>query len=96
VNLSIKDYSRGNNTFKIRVYLPKTLSETLGLEYYDLENTYMTHDGSNGGLVQEDIVFDRVDIDSKMNLYESNWHYEKVVYELYNDNQTITIIDYGN
>lgn len=96
VNITIRDYSRGNDEFKIRVYLPKTMSESLDLEYYDLDNTYITHGGSYGLSVQEDIVLHNVDIKNKNNLFQSNWHQEKVIYELYNDDQTIRIVDYGN
>lgn len=95
VNLTIKDYSRGNKDFKIRVYLPKTLSESLNLRYIDLDNSYSTYGGNNKLLVKEEIIL-HSDSNTINNIIHSNWYQEKVVYELYNDNQSIKIKDYRN
>lgn len=95
VSLTMKDYSRSNKEFKIRVFLPKTLRETLDLEYYEIDNTYITHGGSNLLSVQEDIIFQNVEYYKIVQINHSDWYREKVVYELYNDNQTIKVIDYG-
>ncbi len=95
VNIVIKDYGRGNKDFKVRVYLPKTLSEPLNLRYYELDNSYTTYGGNNRLVVKEEIILPS-DSSTINNLIHTNWYQEKVVYELYNENQSIKIIDYRN
>lgn len=95
INLKLVDYSRRHNKFNLRVYLPKTLSEYTGKEYYDLKNNYET-DGSNYILnINEDLLLNTEYTNSHDYLFQSNWFYEDVRYELYDDNETVSIIKHG-
>lgn len=95
ISLKLKDYSRRHNEFKIRVYLPKSLSEFTGKEYYEFENLYEM-DGNDYILnVNEQIVVDTENADKLDNLFDNYWYYEDVKYELYDDNETVDIIKHG-
>lgn len=95
IKLELVDYSRSSHQFKIRVYLPESLSNYAGMEYYEFENYYSIHGVHNKLYVQEEIVinFDSSVIQNKM--LDSHWYWEDTKYELYNNNEEVEIIDHG-
>jgi len=89
----LKDYSRSKNEFKIRVYLPKSLSEFSGIKTYESEKSYLTYGNRNKLSVDESIVIDsNKDINQ---IFDSKWYREDVIYELYNEDEVIRIIEHG-
>lgn len=95
IDLEIKDYSRKENQFKIRVYLPESLSDYTDKEFYDLESYYYTRGNRSILTIQEDII---IKLDDKRNvtrLFDSNWFWEDVEYELYNSQEKIRILQHG-
>lgn len=94
INLELKDYSRKENKFKIRVYLPEGLNSYNDKEFYEFENDYFTHGNRNITNIEEEIVL-QLNREKKNELFESKWHREDVEYELYNDEETIKIIQHG-
>lgn len=95
IKLDLVDYSRSSHQFKIRVYLPESLSKYAGMEYYEFENNYSIHGIHNKLRVEEEIVidFDSSVIQSKM--LDSDWYCEDTMYELYNDTEEVEIIEHG-
>lgn len=95
ITLKLKNYSRRHNEFKIRVYLPKSLSEYTGKEYYELENYYVMR-GNNTLNVNEQIVVKTKHTDEYDDFLNSNWFYEEVKYELYDDKESVYNIEHEN
>jgi hypothetical protein len=92
VDLKLKYYSSRNpNEFKIRIYLPKTLSNYAGKEYIELENLYQVYGHNDVLSIHEDIPITTTN-NSLDDSSWSDWYYEDVRYELYNDNEKISIL----
>lgn len=94
-NIKLIDYSRSRNEFKIRVYLPKSLSDYVGKEFYEFENDYRTYGNRNILNVKEQIVVKSDNNYSQQRLFDSGWYLEDVEYELYNKEEAIKIIEHG-
>ncbi len=95
IKLELVDYSRSLHQFKIRVYLPESLSKYAGMEYYDFDNNYSIHGIHNKLNVEEEIVVNFGDSVIQNKMLDSKWFWEDTKYELYNDNEEIIIIDRG-
>lgn len=95
VIMELIDYSRSRNEFKIRLYLPKSLAEHIGKEFLELENVYRTHGNRGKSSVYEQIVIELDNKHSRGYIYDVDWHWEDVEYELYNEDEVIRIIDHG-
>lgn len=94
VSIELKDYSRKQNRFKVRIYLPESLNTYTDKEFYEFENYYFTHGNRNITNIEEEIVLE-LDKEEINELFESKWHWENVEYEIYNDEETIKIIQHG-
>lgn len=95
IDLEIKDYGKKENKFKIRVYLPESLSDYTDKEFYDLESYYYTRGNRSILTIQEDII---IKLDDKRNvtrLFDSKWFWEDVEYELFNSQEKIRILQHG-
>ena len=95
INLKLKDYSRKENKFKIRVYLPESISAYTGSEFYDLDNDYYTHGNRGIYNVQEEITIKSNNNHEMSQLFDSRWYQEDMEYELYNGEETVKIIKHG-
>lgn len=95
VDLELINYSRGYNEFKIRVYLPKTLSEYIGKEFYELEGYYGTAGNRSTLNINEEIVIKLDNPNMQEKVFDSKWYWEDNKYELYNENEVVEIIDHG-
>lgn len=95
ISIELKDYSRRRNEFRMRVFLPKSLSECIGTEYYELENNYATNGNNHTFNVNEQIFVDTENADRLNKLLDTVWYWEDVKYELYNDEETVNIIEHG-
>lgn len=94
-DLELIDYSRSENEFNIRVYLPETLVEYLGQEVIELEDDFRTYGNLNVLSLQKQVKVSIDDQRSRDSVLESRWYEEEVIYELYNDNEIIKIVDHG-
>lgn len=94
IELELKDYSRKENKFKIRVYIPESWVPYTGKEFYDLENYYFTQGDRSITNIEEGV---NLKLDSKQvnELFESEWFLDDVEYELYNDKEKVRIIQHG-
>jgi hypothetical protein len=96
IKLQLKDYGTKTNEFKVSVYLPKTLSKYTKKDLYQFEHVYVTHGEKNTILnVEEQISVKLDNEEAKQNLFNEQWHYEDVTYELYNDKESVKLIDRG-
>ncbi|GAA0177175.1 hypothetical protein SH2C18_04500 [Clostridium sediminicola] len=94
-NIEVIDYSRSENEFKIRVQLPESLSKCTGKEFYVLDNLYKTYGNRSKQIISEHIVLSVDSDESVESLFDSQWYWEDTVYELYNNKESIEIIDHG-
>lgn len=94
VNMELKDYSRKQNKFRIRIYLPESLNSYTGKDFYEFENYYFTHGNRNTTNIEEEIVLE-LNSEKVEELFESKWYWEDVEYEIYNDEEAIKIIQHG-
>lgn len=95
ISLELKDYSRKQNKFKIRVYLPESLSVYTNKGFYDFENYYYTHGNRNISNIKEDIAIKLSDTHNATQLFDSKWYWEDIEYELYNSEEKVKIIQHG-
>ena len=95
ITLKLKDYGRKQNRFKIRVYLPKGIDAYIDEEFYDFERDYYTHGNRSASNIHEDIIIKLNNNYEAGELSDSQWYWEDVVYELYNDEEKIKIIRHG-
>lgn len=95
VNMELKYYSRKQNKFNVRVYLPETLKEYTGKEFYELENHYYTHKDMRMSHIQENITVKIDDSFDESKRSGSQWFWEDMEYELYNSDETVRIIHHG-
>lgn len=96
LNLELIDYGRGHNQFRIRVYLPKSLSEGLGKEFYELEPIYHTS-GHRGVLNVNESIDLYIDNDmARTNIFDSNWSFEDFKCEVFNEDEVVKIINHGS
>jgi hypothetical protein len=96
LKLELKDYSKGPNVFKVRVYLPKTLSKYTGKNTHQFEGGFVTFGNRSITSVEEKITV-RIDKDYAVSsLFSSQWYMEDVKYELYNEKEVVKIMDRYN
>ena len=95
MTLELKDYSRKQNKFKVRVYLPQGLRDHVGEEFYNFESDYYTHGRRSISNIREEIGIKPNDDYETSELSDSKWYWEDVKYELYNDEEKVEIIRHG-
>jgi len=91
--LKLTDYSSGQNRFKVRLYLPKTLAEYTGKAFYDFEQDFVTYGHRNENVIEKQIIMELEDEQARNNLLSSGWYGEDFEYKLYNEQESITIIN---
>lgn len=94
INLDLKNYHFRPNRFKIKVYLPKTLSFYTGITSFNFLDSYIISPLNDSLSISESFEVDISD-DTYDYISDSNWSNESVRYELYDENQTSTYIDYS-
>lgn len=94
INIDLKNYNFRPNRFKIKVYLPNTLSFYIGITSFNFSDSYFISPLNNSLSISESFEVDISD-DTYDYLSDSNWSNESVRYELYDENQTSTYIDYS-
>jgi hypothetical protein len=74
--------------------LPESLNSYTDKDFYEFKNYYFTHGNRDITNIEEEIILE-LNRKKKRELFESEWHREDVEYELYNDDETIKIIQHG-
>lgn len=95
VSLTLIDYSRATNEFKIRVYLPKYFNNAAENEYFDLNRSYRTHGYRTEFKVDETIQIKLNDSSVLQQMSNPQWNNDTIKYVLYNDKDAVEIIDHG-
>lgn len=93
--LELIDYSRGQNEFKVRVYLPKVLREYAGRDSYTFDKIYVTNGNRNSISINEKVTIKPNNDYVLRNLYKSRLYEQNVVYELYNEKEVVKVIARG-
>lgn len=93
VSFDLIDYGKKTNTFKFRVFLPKSLANYTGLNTIESNSIYTTHGNRNGFQVEESFDINPDNISTEYT--DPRWFYEEVIYELYNEQEAVRIIDHG-
>lgn len=93
LEFEVIDFGRGNQPFRFRVILPKSIHEYTGMEVYESDINYRS--GIYPIKIQEsfEVLFD--DVMKMDQLYLSNWQQEDTIYEFYNETETVQIFDQG-
>lgn len=91
ISLEVIDYSKNTNDFGIRVYMPDSLSDYVGMQVIELENSYRTHGDREVIRVNESIV---INLNRSLD-HDFQWANESTNYELYNEKEVVKIIDHG-
>lgn len=94
INIDLKSYSTRQSEFKIRIYPPKSITTYTDEEYYEFKDYYFTHGSNSTTSVEEDIVLNLTSKEVN-EVYKSNWFWDDIVYELYNDKESVKIIQHG-
>lgn len=95
VHLDLIDYGWDQKEFKLRVYLPVTLSEFCDVDVYEFDKLYFTHGKKSNLIINETFVIcleDRVHIDGVSRI---DWYQQEIIYELFNNEESIQIVDHG-
>lgn len=95
VSLTLIDYSRNKNQFNIRVYLPKYFNHALEKEYFELNNSYITYGYRTEIKVNEILLVPLSDISILQQLSNPRWNNDNMKYLLYNEYESVEIIDHG-
>ncbi len=93
IKLELKDYGRRKKDFKIRIYFPKRWEAYFNKEYYELERRYRTYGYGKIKKVEEEIIVKLKD-PSRKDLFDSRWDWGSFEYKLYNEKESIRIIDH--
>lgn len=93
--LELKDYSWSRKEFKVRIYLPEELSSYSGIDVYEPDMSYRTGGYLKTFIVDAPLVFKITDETAVSQLFLSDWRSGRIVYELYNEEEVIKIIDQG-
>lgn len=93
VELKIKDYGKSANQFKFRVYLPATLAEYAGVSVLESHNYYITTGNRQSLNISESFDINLSKNAKQSGYYDSKWLYEEVKYELFNEDETLVILD---
>ncbi len=94
VNLELKNYSKKDNIFKIRIYYPESIKKHMDKNFYEFDGYHSTHGRRNKINIEEKIELD-LDENETDELFESEWFWEDIEYELYNDDESIIFIQPG-
>lgn len=94
IDLELIDYGRSQNEFYIRVFLPKSMQKYTGMEYYEFKELYKIY-RNHKFTIKKQMKLDVKSNESFDKLFESNYYYEDVKYELYNSKDSVQIIVHG-
>lgn len=94
LNLKLKNYNFHPTRFRIKVYLPKTLSFYTGITSYDFSDSYIISPLDDSLSINESFEIPVSD-DAYDSITSSNWFNESVRYELYDENISSLYIDYA-
>lgn len=94
VNLELINYGRNHNQFKVRIHIPEKWQAYFDVDYLQLEETYTIDGYRNTIKIQEQLnleITERYTVEDARN---HPWYYETFHYELYNDKESIMIVDH--
>jgi len=93
VNLELVNHGNKVNEFRIRVYLPEYLRKYAGTNEYAFDTLYRIYPNQSNMNIRESIPLK----DSSVydNFIPPHWLGEEVRYDLYNDEETVRIVDHG-
>lgn len=96
INLDLKNYSVFAQKFGIRIYLPKSLSQYTGKDYYEFNTEYRIANYFEKMYIGGTFPIAEPNTEVPNRLPPGNWQYEDVKYELFHDGRTITVIRHGS
>ncbi|NBG87226.1 hypothetical protein [Isachenkonia alkalipeptolytica] len=94
-SLTIKDYSRRQNRFKVRLYLPESLQEVTGKEFYDFDRDYITYGNRGEKVITKQVSISLEDEGVRDDFFRVQWHDQDIQYKLYNEEESITPMNRG-
>ncbi|SET64770.1 hypothetical protein SAMN05660297_03037 [Natronincola peptidivorans] len=95
VRLELVDYGRNHNQFKVRVHIPEKWKAFFDVDSLQLENVYTTNGYRNTIRIQEELKLQIAETYTEAYIWDHGWYNETFHYELYNDEESIMIVDHG-
>ena len=86
-SISLNDYSKKANNFKIRIVLPENMSRYTAKKTYELEDDYFTYGNRDLNHIEGRVDLELEDEDTQRQLFESDWSGEEIEYEFYNEKE---------
>lgn len=96
IDLELKNYSDRPKRFKLRVYYPKSVSEYIGEKYYEFDDEYYISTHRSPLEIHEKIVIELKDINKQVDLFETEWFWEDMEFELYIEKEVVRIIKHAS
>lgn len=95
VRLELIDYGRSRNRFKVRIHVPDEWKKFFNVDHFELENLYFTHGYRDITRIQEEVSVQIAEGYTMEDVLSYDWYYQTFYYELYNDEESIMIINHG-
>ncbi|WHH60333.1 hypothetical protein [Petroclostridium sp. X23] len=95
VSLELINYSKNENEFRIRMHLPEAWKTYFGADYFEFDEEYTAHGHSNVTNITKEMTVQLVDGYNQQNIRHSQWYWETFRYEIYDDEDTVWIVDHG-
>lgn len=94
INLILDNYGRSENTFKVKVYIPESLSGIIGTDSYETDSYYYSFPNEKEINVMTTLVV-KADAAMQEEILNSEWYDDGMKFELYNDEEVVKIVKHG-
>ncbi|AKL96980.1 hypothetical protein CACET_c35490 [Clostridium aceticum] len=95
VSLELIDYGRNHNQFKVRIHIPEKWQAYFDMDSLQLEKIYTTDGYRNTIKIQEELQLQIAEGHTESDIWNHRWYNQTFYYELYNDEESIMIINHG-
>ena len=93
IKLKLKDYGKEPKKFEVRIYFPEEVREIINQEYYESERIHITYGSGKIRDIDEVIFLELKEEEARDKLF-NYWRYGgKFEYELFNEDESIRIIE---
>jgi len=94
INLILDNYGRSGNAFKVKVYLPESLSSIIGTDSYETDSFYYSSPNEKEISIMTSLVV-KADAAMQEEILNSKWEEDGMNFELYDDEEVVKIIKHG-
>jgi hypothetical protein len=95
IGLNITDYGKDGNNFKVRMYLPESLSAFFNEDVIELGQSFETYGNRHTLNISEHVTVPLKEGTSTEEIFDSHWYWETFKYELYNESNSTVLTHHG-